>query len=73
VGWVIEQLEPKKQNIQESLKLSQKGQEESRYFDQTVYGSFVLMANITQFELGLPSRAHVLSEGMCLNVGPYLL
>ena len=40
--------------------------------DPTVFGTFLLLANKSQLDLGLPSRAHVLQEGMVINVGPYL-
>lgn len=41
--------------------------------DPTVFGTFLMLANKLQLDLGLPGRAHVLQKDMVICVGPYLM
>ncbi|CAD8068917.1 unnamed protein product [Paramecium primaurelia] len=45
---------------------------ESQYLDPTQYGTFALLANEQQYEQYLPSKCHVLHDGMRIVVGPIL-
>ncbi|CAD8165765.1 unnamed protein product [Paramecium octaurelia] len=45
---------------------------ESNHLDPTQFGTFVMLANQQQYDLYLPSRCHVLHEGMQIVIGPIL-
>ncbi|CAD8166890.1 unnamed protein product [Paramecium octaurelia] len=45
---------------------------ESQYLDPTQYGTFALLANQYQYDQYMPSKCHVLHDGVRIVVGPIL-